>query len=229
MKKIFTLGILIVLALTAFSQKNVTQFLGIPIDGTKDAMIKKLKAKGFTYNVKNDYLNGQFNGRDVHLHIVTNGNKVYRIMVADAIGSSEGDIKIRFNKLCNQFEHNGKYIPQNFVGNYTIGEEDDISYEIIAHDKRYEAAYYQTSEEDYDSVSMSQFAFNYIQDEYGEEKWNNMSEEERQTELVKISLDYINDRVSHKSVWFMISRSLGGFYINIYYDNEKNQANGEDL
>ena len=29
---------------------NVTTFLGIPIDGSKQAMISNLKAKGFTWN-----------------------------------------------------------------------------------------------------------------------------------------------------------------------------------
>ena len=34
---------------------------------------------------------------------MTNNNKVYRILVKDAVGSSETDIKIRFNTLCQQF------------------------------------------------------------------------------------------------------------------------------
>ena len=80
MKRFFTFSLTIMLAFSALAQKNVTQFLGIPIDGTKTAMIQKLKAKGFTYDTKNDVLNGQFNGREVILGVVTNNNKVYRIM-----------------------------------------------------------------------------------------------------------------------------------------------------
>ena len=47
MKHILTIGLAIMLSLTALAQSNVTQFLGIPIDGTKSAMIQKLKNKGY--------------------------------------------------------------------------------------------------------------------------------------------------------------------------------------
>ena len=97
MKRILVLGMAMILSLTIVAQNNVTKFLGIPVDGTKSAMIQKLKAKGYTYNASDDVLSGQFNGRSVNLHVVTNNNKVYRIMVADAVGSDESDIKIRFH------------------------------------------------------------------------------------------------------------------------------------
>ena len=32
-----------------------------------------------------------------------------------------------------------------------------------------------------------------------------------------------------KSVWFRICEFYGKYYINLYYDNEYNHANGEDL
>ncbi len=79
-------------ASTCLAQKDVTKFLGIPVDGTKSAMIQKLKAKGFTYNQRRDCLEGEFNGRTVYLHVVTNNNKVYRIMVKDAYGVDESAI-----------------------------------------------------------------------------------------------------------------------------------------
>ncbi len=94
-----------------YAQKDVTQFLGIPVDGSKSEMIKKLKDKGYTSNSFNkDILVGEFNGTDVNIHIVTNNNKVCRIMVCDANETSEVNIKIRFNKLCQQFQINEKYI-----------------------------------------------------------------------------------------------------------------------
>ena len=37
----------LVLATMTFAQKDVTKFLGIPVDGTKAEMMQKLKAKGF--------------------------------------------------------------------------------------------------------------------------------------------------------------------------------------
>ena len=83
----------LMLTVAAFAQKNVTQFMGIPVDGTKSAMIQKLKAKGFSYNASTDQLSGQFNGRDVTLAIGTNKNKVSRIAVTDKVGSTEGGNK----------------------------------------------------------------------------------------------------------------------------------------
>ena len=37
------------------------------------------------------------------------------------------------------------------------------------------------------------------------------------------------DMTRKKSVWFMISESYGKYSITMYYDNEYNHANGEDL
>lgn len=229
MKQILTLGIALMLSVAAFAQKNVTQFLGIPIDGTKSAMIQKLKAKGFTYNASDDVLSGQFNGRSVNLHVVTNNNKVYRIMVADAVGTTEGEIKIRFNTLCSQFSKNDKYVPQNVFGEYELSDDEDISYEMSVHDKRYQAAYYQIAEVDKDTTGFTQWALGKFNAKYTEEQAQNLSEEDVQRFMIELLMDYMNEKISHKSVWFMISERFGRYYINIFYDNEKNQANGEDL
>lgn len=80
-------------------------------------MIQKLKAKGFQYNSSGDYLTGEFNGRDVRISVVTNNNKVYRIMVVDDNNSDETSIKIRFNTLCRQFENN-KNIYHSVITHY---------------------------------------------------------------------------------------------------------------
>ena len=143
MKNLLTVVMLFVFSTALYAQKDVTKFLGIPVDGTKTAMIQKLKAKGFQYNSSGDYLTGEFNGRDVRISVVTNNNKVYRIMVVDDNNSDETSIKIRFNTLCRQFENNKKYIP---LGDYTLSEEEDISYEMTVNNKRYEAVYYQQPE-----------------------------------------------------------------------------------
>lgn len=36
-------------------------------------------------------------------------------------------------------------------------------------------------------------------------------------------------RIAMKPVWFMISEHYGKYYITMFYDNEYNRANGEDL
>ena len=107
MKKLFSILVMMLCALTISAQeKDVTTFLGIPVDGSKPEMKKQLIAKGYTYNVSGDYFEGEFNGVDVMISIVTNNNKVYRIVLCDKNLLDEADIKNRFNILCHQFENN---------------------------------------------------------------------------------------------------------------------------
>ena len=84
----FSFLMFLMLGVYAFAQKDVTQFLGIPVDGTKTEMVQKLKAKGFKYNSTYDWLEGEFNGREVVLLIATNNNKVWRVAVRDNSGLS---------------------------------------------------------------------------------------------------------------------------------------------
>lgn len=230
MKQIITLGLAMMIAFVTMAQKNVTQFLGIPVDGTKTAMIQKLKAKGYTYNSKLDCMEGEFNGREVTIHIVTNNNKVWRIMVSDVYSTrNEADIRIRFNKLCGQFAKNGKYVPAGITNGYEISESEDISTQMALYNKRYEAAYFQVTEADQDTAGMREWLLNKVLEEYGEEKWEGMDETERETAGIKFTLEWLIDRIGKKSVWFMISEQYGRYSINLYYDNEYNHSNGEDL
>ena len=229
MKQTLILGMALLLAVAAFAQKNVTQFLGIPVDGTKSAMIQKLKAKGYTYDASSDLLSGQFNGRSVYVKIATNNNKVYRIVVTDANTSSETDIRIRFNTLCDQFSKNEKYMPADFLGEYKISEDADISYEMSVKNKRYEASYFQVSKADQDTSGFTQWAVNRILEKYGDEGWESMDDKDRETALLTMAVLFMVEKIQHKSVWFMISRFYGKYSIVIYYDNELNKAHGEDL
>ena len=122
---------------------DVTRFLGIPIDGTKEVMISKLKDKGFSSVPDMDgMLEGEFNGKNVYVSVQTNNRKVWRIGVLDKSSCDETQIKINFNNLCSQFENNSKYVS---FGDQTIAEGEDIGYEMAAHNKRYEAHFYQKS------------------------------------------------------------------------------------
>jgi len=229
MKRIITFSFAILIALTVSAQKTATKFLGIPVDGTKSAMIQKLKAKGFTYYAKDEMMAGEFNGRKVNLKIVTNNNKVYRIMVLDAVGSDEWEIKNRFNTLCRQFEKNGKYMPQNFMGEYNIGEDVNIAYEMLLNNKRFEAAYFQLAEADQDTIGLSNWWKNRFSDNNVLEKMEKMSEEEIKELNTQLTIEYLTEKIAHRSVWFMITQDYGKYYIAIFYDNELNHADGEDL
>lgn len=154
LKKSKLFFVLLIMPLTSYAQKDVTQFLGIPVDGSKPEMVQKLKAKGYTISPYNkDVLVGEFNGTEVNIYIVTNNNKVCRIMVADANTIGEVDIRIRFNKLLQQFNNNKKYmsLPEDSILKNSIPEDEDISYELLVKNKRYEALFYQ-KKVDYDAL-----------------------------------------------------------------------------
>lgn len=164
MKKVFTLAIALMIAFAANAQNDVTKFLGIPVDGTKNAMKQKLIQKGFEYDNKTDLFEGQFNGADVFLSIVTNNNKVYRICVIDENLISETDIKIRFNSLCRQFERNEKY--NSFSDDQTIPEDEDISHEMFVDSKRYNASYFQKDKDG--MFDFNRLVWFMIDEKYGE-------------------------------------------------------------
>lgn len=142
MKKLFTVVMLLAMSVALHAQNDVTKFLGIPVDGTKQEVMQKLREKGFTKSpIGDDYLAGEFNGYNVLVSPVTNNNKVYRIAVLDNTLVGERDIKIRFNNLYQQFSNNSKYMPS--LMNKMLDEDENISYEITVHDKRYQASFYQ--------------------------------------------------------------------------------------
>ena len=223
MKKLFSIAVLCLLSAVMLAQeKDVTKFLGIPVDGSKAEMIRKLREKGYHPTAYNsDVLEGEFNGVDVHIHVVTNNNKVCRLMVADAATLGERDIQIRFNRLCRQFENNSRYT--SYRDGQTIPEDENISYEMLVHKKRYEAVFYQAPVEP-DSLAVQMFLSSRYTDEQIEH-----ATEELKTEMYSKALDYLLERKLKKSVWFMISEHYGKYYICMYYDNEYNRASGDDL
>ncbi len=225
MKK-FIIAMLLLVSMGANAQKDVTKFLGIPVDGLKPVMIQKLKAKGFQYNQRFDYLTGEFNGHDVRLSVVTNNNKVWRIVIQDAIAQDEAGIKIRFNKLVQQFLNNKKYMPATF-SDPTLSDSEDISYEILVHKKRYEASFYQLPTQ-IDTLEMQTALRTKLLEKYSEEQLKNPTEEQDKDIKYEATM-YMLDLYSKRSVWFMIGEQYGRYRILMYYDNEFNHSDGEDL
>lgn len=225
MKKILVL-ILLFVSIMANAQQEVTKFLGIPVDGYKPAMIEKLKAKGYEYNQRLDCLTGEFNGYNVRLSIVTNNNKVWRIVVQDAITTDETNIKIRFNNLCRQFGKNKKYIPSAFE-DQTLSDNEDISYEMTVNKKRYEAVFYQIPST-MDTLRIQQEIRNRLLEKYTEEQLENPTEEIVSDSKYKTAI-YMYKLCSKRAVWFLIDEQYGRYSIIMYYDNEYNHSDGEDL
>lgn len=188
-----------IMAQNVSGERNVTKFLGIPIDGFKSDMIRELEKKGYQYDEEQDWLSGEYNGEDVFIKVQTNNNKVWRIAVMDITNRNESQIRIRYNNLCKQFENNKRY---EALIDYTIPEKEDISYEMLVNNKEYQASYLQDSRVDTVGVN---------------------SVERLKEAFAKI------EGYENRVVWFTISQIGTGYCITMFYENRYNQAKGEDL
>lgn len=204
----------------------ITEFMGIPVDGDKSDMIDKLESKGFVYNEELECLEGEFNGEEVLIDIKTNNNKVCRIAIIDKIGRNEQQIKIRFNRLCEQFENNKKYV---FLGeSQIIPEETDISFEMNVNKKSYIAFYYQ-------NIDINQVETTLLKSKYLEmiDKVNGTFKEDMVDLMERynpfptfILIDYLK---LMRKVGVILYGTNGKYRVGIMYDNDYNTANGEDL
>ena len=179
MRKFLTLLAMIAISASVFAQKEVTKFMGIPVDGSPTEMIKKLKAKGFKTDEKfmqpikqglidwdgPEVLTGRFNGEKVLLGLLVEQNKVWRIFLSDHYTRDETQIKIRFNTLVRQFENNDKYVPLS--DEQTIADDEDISYQMTVNKKQYEAIFAQKGEDGtVDEKRMVWFKISQLSDGY---------------------------------------------------------------
>ncbi len=244
MKRLFTLVALCMLSVATFAQKDVTKFLGIPVDGTKTQMIQKLKAKGFVYNQSKDLLKGEFNGEQVEISVQTQGNKVWRLAISDVKGRDEGQIKIRYNKLINQFKNNENYM--EISENEVLSEDEDIQYKMIVDNKQYQTAFYQVP--NIDSIQyLQEFQTKYAAEinrineykaKFSEEELANPQGELKENiekisdwimEVMQSEITAISSKVAKKLVWFTIGNMYGKYYITMFYENGYNEADGSDL
>lgn len=228
MKRILVFGLMVFSTIAMYAQKDITTFLGIPVDGKKSEMTQKLISKGFIPKKVGDaeYLEGEFNGVNVHAYVLTNNNKVYRIMLCDANTQSESNIKIRFNNLVSQFKNNKRY---RSLEDYTLSDSEDISYEMMVNKKNYDALFYQVPDmEKLDTLAMQRQIREELLKKFTIEQLDKPSEEITQ-ELQSIAFRRSMDLLLKKPVWFRICDHYDKYYITMFYDNEYNHANGEDL
>ncbi len=193
-----------------FAQNDVTKFLGIPVDGTKSEMIQKLKQKGFTYNYTKDCLEGEFNGEQVLISVITHNRKVSHITIIDKITRSESQIKRRFNELYRQFEMNDRYY--HLGDSQEISESDNISYNMSVLNKEYKANFFQT-----DTTTANLYKL--------------LKSKNKTLTLEEVmKLEEGLDKGYFKQVYFWINKDTNGkYWIAMVYANLKNEANGEDL
>jgi uncharacterized FlaG/YvyC family protein len=186
-------------------------------------LIIKLKEKGFRTKLNAPgVLEGEFNGTDVDLFIVTNNNKARRLAVRNSSPMDESSAKTKFNNLISQFNRNSKYVPtaDSILQKYYIPDDEDISREILLNKKRYQVSFYQKSAA-YDSIEV-EYKSLLERSDLNEEHIKKLSE------LGSIKIDNLISSLN-KNIWFNLSHDLNGYFITIFYDNKYNEADGEDL
>lgn len=233
MKKILFFIFASFLTANIIAENYPTRFLGIPIDGTKQEMIKKLEEKGFVYDEETDWLTGEFNGKDVILKIRTNNRKVYYVSVIYKYFYTSEEVKREYNILLQQFENNEQYIPFN-LGQEPIPIEEDIEYEVKAHNKIYCAGFLQITHE-----ADSNLVYN---DTFKDctKKLTDLIPSEKLGD--KTYIHSISDKLANicwhaelktlyanNSVKFYIEEAYEKYNLIIFYENGYNKSNGEDL
>ena len=120
-------------------------------------------------------------------------------------------------------------------GSFIIPDDEKITHEILIRKKRYEASYFQeVGAIKMDTLAMQQQVVEELKKKFTEEELKTTDEKKRE-EIIsysrKIGLGIAFDLMAKKSVWFMINESgeYNKYYITMFYDNEYNHANGEDL
>ena len=229
MKQLFLSLIIFCCTLNIYAEKDVTTFLGIPVDGTKEEMFQKLRQKGFIVSPHNpEVLIGEFNGEDVEIVVVTNKNRVWRIGVLDTEPKDEIIIKRKFNRLCSQFENHENYISPVPQGAFNIPEDEDISFEMAMGNKLYSATFYQMLKYPIDTIGFTNLIKETLLSEIPE-KIDTITPEMTNDVKEQLIRQIISDKIEKKSVGVAIMESNGQYVIGLCYDNMYNQANGEDL
>lgn len=230
MKTILSLVMLLLITCAAQAQRDITTFLGIPVDGYLNEMRENLMNKGFAPVPGEEFLVGEYNGEDVHVYIDTYNNKVYRIALVDVDSQDPEGIKSRFNKLVQQFDNNDRYVGDK--ERQDIPEHEDIVVGMRDKEETYQAEFYQIPD-----VEMLEGLLEHVAQEcikqLSERGYGEPSEEELHNAIKESMEEIALEIMKKKSVWFRImSDKPGEFYIAMYYDNEFNkssEANGEEL
>ena len=137
-KVILTVIMTFCLSFIGFCQNTIT-FKGIPIDGSIKIFSSALENLGYE-NIEADEVvfYGEFNGQKSFINPQTVNNKVWRVAILDAKSTDKNSIINRFNELFNQFINNPKYVHHD---GSVIPSDEDINYNILVKDFRYEASF----------------------------------------------------------------------------------------
>lgn len=163
MKRIFSITLTLMLAVSLQAQKSVTTFLGIPVEGTKSEMVNKLKENG-VLTESGSGMSCTISGVPYIVKIMTNDNKVYRISLTEQVGTDDICKAIaKYNELIEQFRNNEKEFTE-YESNDLIHECNSPKYRHYIHEGWCYAEFFQVCDPQLYSRKVS---FK-ISDEYGD-------------------------------------------------------------
>lgn len=100
---------------------------------------------------------------------------------------------------------------------------------MTVNNKNYDAVFYQNPiKEKMDSTAIRNEVQEELLSKYTKEQLDNPTEDIK-SDIQSTSINIFTKYLIKKPVWFRIIRDLGSYRIIMYYDNEYNHANGEDL
>ena len=117
---------------------------------------------------------------------------------------------------------------------YQISKIDTSSevtekYNMTVKNKRYQALFYQLPDmEKVDTLAFAEQAKLEMLKKYTPAQLESPTEEIL-LEIKSTTMRMAMELLAKKPVWFVISEHYGQYYITMYYDNEYNHSNGEDL
>lgn len=216
MRQLFLIIGITLISVLLKAENYPTKFLGIPIDGTKQEMINRLEEKGFIYNEEQDWLSGEFNGKEVIIYISTKNRKVYGISVRYRYFYTAEEIKSIYNDLLQQFQKNPKYIPVN-LHQSAIPTEEDIAREMSQNNKEYIAGFLQRTNEADSTVTLND-SFKECTNKYIDKLISLMPSDTlyNETEYTKI-VENIGEMCWYEELKAMYINNIVGFQIDKAY------------
>lgn len=217
----------------SLAQSDVTKFLGIPVDGSVEEMVRKLEAKGFkkTYpydESRSNFFTGNYDG-DRNAKIILFSNRegiVYQIRVIKEEQIFNSNLaKYKYNSLVHRFSEKWTYFSAN---GSEIPEEEDID-EEFREGKSYYSAFFIQLPDSLLKVGKT------IYDADSKPNSDKTLEETAQTLSFKLrTLSAINDRLDeakNKGVLILLKQYniTRNYFIAIDYWNGYNDHPDEDL
>lgn len=120
----------------------VTEFLGVPVDGTKQEVFSALEKKGFT-KVDEDTLSGNFLGKQCEVSVGLHSDKVYVVYVLNEETLDGETAKMEFNNLFMTFSIDAEY---SYGGGKSIPHNEDLESFFSKENKSYLCWFHQVGD-----------------------------------------------------------------------------------